>query len=75
MPDDDLRIGVFVCECGVNIAATVDCDEATEFSKGLPGVVFAIKNKYTCSVGSYISMPGETMIVPTSTSIISSFIS
>lgn len=49
MPDDDLRIGVFVCECGVNIAATVDCDEATEFSKGLPGVVFAIKNKYTCS--------------------------
>lgn len=49
MPDDNLRIGVFVCECGVNIAATVDCDEATEFSKGLPGVVFAIKNKYTCS--------------------------
>jgi len=49
VPDDDLRIGVFVCECGVNIAATVDCDEATEFSKGLPGVVFAIKNKYTCS--------------------------
>lgn len=49
MPDDDLRIGVFVCECGVNIAATVDCDEATEFSKGLPGVVFAVKNKYSCS--------------------------
>jgi len=49
VPDDNLRIGVFVCECGVNIAATVDCDEATEFSKGLPGVVFAIKNKYTCS--------------------------
>ena len=49
MPNDDLRIGVFVCECGVNIAATVDCDEATEFSKGLPGVVFAVKNKYSCS--------------------------
>lgn len=49
MPDKDLRIGVFVCECGTNIAASVDCDELTEFSKGLPGVVFAVKNKYTCS--------------------------
>ncbi len=49
MPDDDLRIGVFVCECGVNIAATVDCDELTEFAKSLPGVAFSVKNKYTCS--------------------------
>lgn len=49
MSEKDLRIGVFVCECGTNIATTVDCDEATEFSKKLPGVVFAVKNKYTCS--------------------------
>ena len=49
MPDEDLRIGVFVCECGVNIAATVDCDELTEFAKSLPGVAFSVKNKYTCS--------------------------
>jgi len=49
VPDDDLRIGVFVCECGVNIAATVDCDELTEFAKSLPGVAFSVKNKYTCS--------------------------
>jgi heterodisulfide reductase subunit A len=47
--DNDLRIGVFVCECGVNIAATVDCDELVEFSKKLPDVVFSVKNKYTCS--------------------------
>jgi len=46
---DDLRIGVFVCECGVNIAATVDCDELVEFSKKLSGVAFSVKNKYTCS--------------------------
>lgn len=49
MPKEDLRIGVFVCECGVNIAATVDCDELVESSKKLPGVAFSVKNKYTCS--------------------------
>lgn len=49
MSDDDLRIGVFVCECGTNIAASVDCDEVTEFSRKLPGVTFSVKNRYTCS--------------------------
>jgi len=49
LPKEDLRIGVFVCECGVNIAATVDCDELVESSKKLPGVAFSVKNKYTCS--------------------------
>lgn len=49
MPKEDLRIGVFVCECGVNIAATVDCDELVESSKKLPGVALSVKNKYTCS--------------------------
>lgn len=45
----ELRIGVFVCECGMNIAGTVDCDELTEWVRTLPDVVFSIKNKYTCS--------------------------
>jgi len=49
LPKEDLRIGVFVCECGVNIAATVDCDELVESSKKLPGVALSVKNKYTCS--------------------------
>ena len=46
---DDLRIGVFVCECGQNIAGSVDCDELVEHAKNLPGVVCAVKNKYTCA--------------------------
>jgi len=45
----DLRIGIFVCECGLNIAGTVNCDELVEYAKTLPDVVFACKNKYTCS--------------------------
>lgn len=46
---DDLRIGVFVCECGQNIAGSVDCDELVKHATSLPGVVCAVKNKYTCA--------------------------
>jgi heterodisulfide reductase subunit A len=45
----DLRIGVFVCDCGLNIAGAVDCGAVTEYAKGLPDVVCAIRNKYTCA--------------------------
>jgi heterodisulfide reductase subunit A len=43
------RIGVFVCHCGMNIAGSVDCDDVTEYAKTLPGVAFAVANRYTCS--------------------------
>ena len=46
---EDRRIGVFVCECGFNIAGTVDCDEVVASAKTLPDVAFAIKNRYTCA--------------------------
>lgn len=43
------RIGVFVCECGINIAATVDVKEVADFAAELPGVVIARQSKFTCS--------------------------
>jgi heterodisulfide reductase subunit A len=43
------RIGVFVCDCGLNIAAVVDCKEVTEYASTLDDVVVARENKYTCS--------------------------
>lgn len=46
---DELRIGVFVCECGLNIAGTVDCDAVSEFARGLDDVTVVVKNKYTCA--------------------------
>ena len=46
---DELRIGVFVCDCGLNIAGAVDCAAVTEFAETLPDVVCAIRNKYTCA--------------------------
>ncbi|MCK4701232.1 MAG: CoB--CoM heterodisulfide reductase iron-sulfur subunit A family protein, partial [Bacteroidales bacterium] len=46
---EDLRIGVYVCDCGLNIAGSVDCEAVTEYAQGLPGVVLSSENKYTCS--------------------------
>jgi len=45
----DVRIGVFVCHCGVNIAGVVNVEEVKEFAKELPGVVHAETVLYSCS--------------------------
>ena len=50
------KIGVFVCDCGVNIAATVNVGEVVRFAKELPNVTVAREHKYTCSE------PGQKMI-------------
>ncbi len=49
MAKEDLRIGVFVCDCGSNIAGFVDTEEVREFAEALPDVVVSVRNKYTCS--------------------------
>ncbi len=43
------RIGVFVCDCGINIAGVVKVSEVVEYAKTLPNVVYAAENLYTCS--------------------------
>ena len=43
------RIGVFVCHCGSNIAATVDVKKVVEMAKLEPGVVHAEDYQYMCS--------------------------
>jgi len=45
----EARIGVFVCHCGSNIAGYLDCAALTKYAEGLPNVVFAKNNLYTCS--------------------------
>ncbi len=47
--DESLRIGVYVCHCGSNIAGTVDVEALTQFAKGLPDVVISRHYKYMCS--------------------------
>ena len=43
------RIGVFICDCGSNIAGAVDTQAVTDYAATLPGVVASIRNKYTCA--------------------------
>ncbi|MFX1449670.1 MAG: disulfide reductase, partial [Promethearchaeota archaeon] len=44
-----MKIGVYVCECGINIAATVDVEKVVEFAKDLPNVAVARWYKFMCS--------------------------
>ena len=46
---EKLRVGVFICDCGSNIAGHLDCTAVTEYASTLPGVVFTKENLYTCS--------------------------
>ncbi len=53
---EEPRIGVYICDCGVNISATVDTEAVTEMAAALPGVTVARQYKYMCSE------PGQEMI-------------
>ncbi|MGD8818151.1 MAG: CoB--CoM heterodisulfide reductase iron-sulfur subunit A family protein [Acidobacteriota bacterium] len=50
------RVGVYVCHCGTNIAATVDVERVAEYAAALPGVVVSRDYKYMCSD------PGQQLI-------------
>ena len=50
------RIGVFICHCGINIAATVDVERVAEEAGRMPGVAFATHYKYM------FSDPGQNLI-------------
>ncbi|MFW9991706.1 MAG: FAD-dependent oxidoreductase [Candidatus Odinarchaeota archaeon] len=43
------RIGVFICDCGSNIAGVIDTDAVIEHTKTLKNVVYVEGNKYTCA--------------------------
>jgi heterodisulfide reductase subunit A len=49
MLNEEPRIGVYICECGINIGSTVDVPEVVGFSQGLPNVTIARGHRYTCS--------------------------
>jgi heterodisulfide reductase subunit A len=50
------KIGVFVCHCGENISATVDCAKVAETAGNWDGVAFSVDYKYMCSD------PGQSLI-------------
>jgi heterodisulfide reductase subunit A len=46
---EELRVGVFVCRCGTNIAGFLDTEDVAAYAKALPGVVFTRENLFSCS--------------------------
>ena len=53
---EETRIGVYICNCGTNIAKVVDCEAVAEAMGKLPQVTVARVYKYMCS------NPGQDMI-------------
>jgi len=47
--EQDLRIGVYICHCGTNIAGVIPPKEVAEFAGELPGVVRATDTMYACA--------------------------
>jgi len=54
--DDNTRIGFYICHCGHNIGAVVDCENVARFVETLPNVVLSRDYKYMCSD------PGQELI-------------
>ena len=47
--DKAMRLGVYVCHCGLNIAGTVDCPAVAGYAEKLPDVVISRHETYLCS--------------------------
>ena len=53
---EEPRIGVFLCDCGINIAGVIDVNEVANYVKTLPHVVFAREYLFTCSTDTQEEM-------------------
>jgi len=54
--DEEPRIGVFICHCGINIASVVDVERVTEAVANEPDVVMATNTMFTCSDTSLLNV-------------------
>ncbi len=56
MAEEEQKIGVFICHCGVNIGGVVNVPEVVKYAKTLPNVAYAEANIYTCSEAGLASI-------------------
>jgi heterodisulfide reductase subunit A len=47
--NEEPRIGVFICHCGINIAGVVDVEKVADYARSLPNVVHAVDCMFACS--------------------------
>ena len=55
-PEDPPRIGVFVCNCGINIGGIIDVPGLREYARSLPNVVHVEDNLFTCSQDTQVNL-------------------
>jgi len=48
-PEEEIRTGVYICQCGLNIADAVDCEAVAEWAKSLESVTVSRDYSYMCS--------------------------
>ena len=53
---EEIRTGVYICHCGLNIAGVVDVEEVARYAGTLPGVIVSREYRYMCSD------PGQDLI-------------
>jgi len=53
---EEIKTGVYICHCGLNIAGTVNVEEVARYAGTLPNVVVARDYRYMCSD------PGQALI-------------
>jgi len=53
---EDIRVGVYICHCGINIAGVIDVKSVVEYVKTLPNVIVARDYLFMCSA------PGQELI-------------
>ncbi|MDO9517467.1 MAG: FAD-dependent oxidoreductase [Methanosarcinaceae archaeon] len=53
---DEVRTGVIVCRCGINIGNVVDVPNVVEYAKDLNGVAFVKEEVYACSSDSLVGI-------------------
>jgi heterodisulfide reductase subunit A len=56
MAEQEPKIGVFLCHCGVNIGGVVNIPEVVKYAQTLPNVAYAESNIYTCSEAGLASI-------------------
>jgi len=54
--NEPIRIGVFICHCGINIGGVADVPAIVEYAKTLPNVDYAEANLFTCSEDTQAKM-------------------
>jgi len=56
MGEEEPKIGVFVCHCGINIGGVVNVREVVKYAKTLQNVAYSEDNIYTCSEAGLASI-------------------